>query len=241
MLSMEGWREYFVSLPDGLEKLHHDTLPSEAYLGIAGLTGLTAWGGMLGLARVGKDDTVLVTAAGGAVGSAACQFAKLSGATVIGCAGGSNKANFLRELGVDKVVDYKEAADLDAAFATAAPDGISVHFESVGGPFLAAGLNVARPKARIVLCGLIRSFAGEVQTFPGNLMRVIRQRWSINGLSAGDFMAEMPRFRTQVADWLQTGGLKMHNTIDRGIENAPGALLKLMSGENIGKMLVRLD
>jgi NADPH-dependent curcumin reductase CurA len=239
--SMEGWRERFTISASDVQPIAPNGLPPETYLGIAGMPGLTAFSGIVRLANVTEDDVVLVTAAAGAVGSTVCQLAKLKGATVIGVAGGKQKADFLREIGVDQAIDYREARDLDGAIAQAAPNGTTVHFENVGGPFLAAGLNAARPAARIVLCGLIRSFAGEEQTLPGNLMRVIRQRWRIYGLSSGDYMGEMPAFRAQIAEWIKAGKIRWRATIDHGIEKAPAALLKIMSGENIGKMLIAFE
>ena len=239
--SMEGWRERFVIAANEVQVITPADIPAEAYLGVAGMTGLTAFGGMIRLANVTKGDVVLVTAAAGAVGSTACQLAKLNGATVIGIAGGAKKTEFLREIGVDHAIDHRATTDLAAALAKAAPEGTSVHFENVGGQFLAAGLDVARPKARIVLCGLIRSFAGEEQRLPGNLMRVVRQRWHIMGLSSGDYMGEMPAFQAQMAAWIKAGKIRWKATIDRGIENAPAALLKIMSGENIGKMLIAFE
>jgi NADPH-dependent curcumin reductase CurA len=239
--SMEGWRECFNIGAQEVQLIAPDGIPPEAYLGIAGMPGLTAFGGIIRLAKVTKDDVVFVTAAAGAVGSTVCQLAKLEGATVIGAAGGKEKAEFLREIGVDHVIDYRAEQNIEEALSRAAPGGTSIHFENVGGPLLAAGLNVARPQARIVLCGLIRTFAGEEQTLPGNLMRVIRQRWRILGLSSGDFMGEMQEFRAQMATWIKSGKIRWKATIDHGIENAPAALLKIMSGENIGKMLIAFE
>ncbi len=239
--SMEGWRERFTISSAEVQKISPEGIPPETYLGVAGMPGLTAFGGMVRLANVARGDVVVVTAAAGAVGSTACQLAKLNGATVIGIAGGREKVAFLRQIGVDHAIDYRAVGDLRLALSQAAPQGTSVHFENVGGPYLAAGLDVARPGARIILCGLIRSFAGEEQTLPGNLMRVIRQRWRICGLSSGDYMGEMQSFRTQMADWIKAGQIRWKATIDRGIENAPAALLKIMSGENIGKMLIAFE
>jgi NADPH-dependent curcumin reductase CurA len=239
--SMEGWRECFTINAGDVQRIDPADLPPETFLGIAGMPGLTAFGGIVRLAKVTAGDVVFVTAAAGAVGSTVCQLAKLEGATVIGAAGGEGKAQFLREIGVDHVIDYRATPNIEDALRNSAPQGISIHFENVGGEFLAAGLNVARPHARIVLCGLIRSFAGEEQLLPGNLMRVIRQRWQIYGLSSGDFMGEMQDFRTKMADWIKSGRIKSKATIDHGIENAPAALLKLMSGDNIGKMLIAFE
>jgi NADPH-dependent curcumin reductase CurA len=238
---MEGWRESFTIDASDVQLIKPDGIPPEAYLGIAGMPGLTAFGGIVRLANVTRGDVVCVTAAAGAVGSTVCQLAKLEGATVIGVAGGESKAQFLREIGVDHVIDHRATPNIDEALSRAAPGGTTIHFENVGGSLLAAGLNVARPQARIVLCGLIRSFAGEEQFFPGNLMRVIRQRWRIYGLSSGDFMGEMENFRALMAERIRSGKIQWRATIDHGIENAPAALLKLMSGNNVGKMLIALD
>jgi len=241
VLSLDGWREAFNTPAKDLERLAPGRLPPQAYLGVGGLTGLAAYAGVTKVLDVKAGETLLVTAAAGAVGSTACQIAKIRGATVIGSAGGPEKAAFLEELGVDGVIDYKAEPDLDAALARVAPQGVDAVFENVGGAHLAAGLNAAKPFARVLLCGLMTGMAGGApEPVPTNLMRVVRQRIRIEGFSAGDHFGDLPTLRAQLADWLDAGQLRLRDTVADGIEAAPGALLGLATGGNVGKMLVKL-
>jgi NADPH-dependent curcumin reductase CurA len=156
--SMFGWRERFNTPANTVEKLDTLGLPPQAFLGVAGVTGLTAWGGLLKIAALKSGDVVFVSAAAGAVGSVACQIAKLKRHTVIGSAGGANKCAFLRDIGVDHVIDYKATSNLTDALLRAAPNGIDVYFDNVGGNHLEAALAAANRFARFVLCGMISQY-----------------------------------------------------------------------------------
>ena len=158
VLSMMGWREAFNAAADSLQKLDA-SLPAEAYLGVAGLTGFTSYIGLLKVAKVQAGETIFVSAASGAVGSVVCQIAKLKGAHVIGSAGGSEKCGFLREIGVDAAIDYKSAPDLTEALRAAAPNGLDIYFDNVGGQHLDAALAIAKPRARFALCGMISRYS----------------------------------------------------------------------------------
>lgn len=239
VLSMMGWREAFNAPAEALQKVDADRLPGEAYLGVAGLPGLTAWIGVTEIADVKEGDVVFVSAASGAVGTVACQIAKLRGATVIGSAGGPEKCAYLREIGVDRVIDYKAVHDLTAALREAAPDGIDVYFENVGGAHLEAALEVARPFARFAICGMITQYDPTVPG-PANIAATIRKRLTIRGYVVSDHFGRMPEFVAEMSGWIETGKVVWRQSVDEGIEAAPGAFLKLFSGENFGKMLVRL-
>lgn len=239
VISMMGWREAFNASADALQKVDTARLPGEAYLGVAGLPGLTAWIGVTEIAGVKEGDVVFVSAASGAVGSVACQIAKILGATVIGSAGGAEKCAYLREIGVDRVIDYKAVDDLTAALREAAPDGIDVYFENVGGAHLEAALEVAKPFARFAICGMITQYDPTVPG-PANIAAVIRKRISIKGYVVSDHFGRMPEFVAAASAWIDAGRLTWRASVDEGIEAAPGAFLKLFSGENFGKMLVRL-
>jgi NADPH-dependent curcumin reductase CurA len=242
--SFFGWREAF-NVPGDLpaQALHRiDTthLAPEYYLGIAGVPGLTAYVAMLEIAKVGEGDIVFISSAAGAVGLVAAQIAKLKGATVIGSAGGQKKCDYLLTIGVDQVIDYKAVPDLTAALRQAAPKGIDVYLDSVGGPHLEAALVAARPFARFAMCGMIASYNGASPAVR-NLEMIVGKRLRLQGFIVSDHLALMPKFYADLAGWVATGQVTATQTVDHGIENAPAAFLKLFSGENLGKMLVKLS
>ncbi|HXQ47306.1 MAG TPA: NADP-dependent oxidoreductase, partial [Caulobacteraceae bacterium] len=156
--SFFGWREAFNAPAGALEKLETHGLPPQAFLGAAGMPGLTAYVGLLKIAALKDGDVVFVSAAAGAVGQIVCQIAKLKGHTVIGSAGGAEKIAYLKEIGVDHAIDYKAEKDLTAALLRAAPGGIDVYFDNVGGSHLEAALMAAKPFARFALCGMIAGY-----------------------------------------------------------------------------------
>lgn len=241
VLSMLGWREGFTAPAGALTRLETFDLPPPAFLGAAGMPGLTAWVGMLKIAEIKARDVVFVSGAAGAVGSVACQIAKIKGCTVVGAAGGAKKAAFLREIGVDAAIDYRAEPDVKAALARAAPKGIDVYFDNVGGDHLEAALAAARPFARFAECGMI-SLYNDAEPAPGpsNMPMVIGKRLRLQGFIVSDHLSETPAFLRDMAGWVREGRLTWRETVDEGIESAPGAFLKLFRGENIGKMLVRL-
>ncbi len=241
VVSMFGWREAFNAPADapGMMKVDTTKLAPEMYLGVAGLTGLTAYLGMLDVAKVREGDVVFISAAAGAVGSVACQIAKLQGATVIGSAGGAEKGEFVRSLGVDAVIDYKAEKDLTAALGRVAPEGISVYFDNVGGAHLEAALAVAKPYARFAMCGMIEGYNDGGAPVQG-LANIVKKRLRLEGFIVSDHFDQVPRFLGQMVPWIASGKVKSAQTVDEGIEQAVGAFLKLFQGGNVGKMLVKL-
>ena len=239
--SMLGWREAFNAPAVQLQKIDARGAPPQASLGVAGLPGLTAWIGLTQVARVKESDVVFVSAAAGAVGQVACQIAKLKGATVIGSAGGAEKCAWVKEIGADEVIDYKAESDLTAALTRAAPKGIDVYFENVGGAHLEAALNAARPFARFAMCGMISQYNDtEPRPGPSNLSLIVGKRLELKGFIVSDHFARQGEFAAEMGGWIRGGRMRWRETVDEGIEAAPGAFLKLFAGENIGKMLVRL-
>ncbi len=240
-----GWKEYYLSSGRGLMKVDPAMAPLSAYLGVLGMPGMTAYVGLMRIGELKEGDTVLVSAAAGAVGSIACQIARARGCRVIGIAGGEGKCAWLKsELGVDETVDYKAAADfqaLQAAFDKACPGGVDVYFENVGGDLLTAALNVMKPFGRIVMCGLISVYNAETpQPGPWNLFHVVAKRLKMQGFIVSDHNDVLPQFTADMAGWLKEGRIKYKETVYEGIEKAPEAFLGLFSGANTGKMLVRL-
>lgn len=247
--SMFGWREAFNVAPKAmaapgmaaLTKIDTHGLPPQAFLGILGMPGMTAYAGLLRVAALKEGDVVFVSAAAGAVGSVVCQIAKLKGHTVIGSAGGAEKVAFLKSIGVDHVIDYKATPDVVAELAKAAPKGIDVYFENVGGVHLEAAINSARPFARFALCGMISQYNETgTPTGPANIIQAVGKSLRLEGFIVSNHYDLYPAFVKDMAAWIGAGKLQWKETIEDGIEHAPEAFIKLFTGENLGKMLVKL-
>jgi NADPH-dependent curcumin reductase CurA len=236
-----GWREGFNAPAAAVQKLDAMGLPPQTFLGAAGMPGLTAYAGLLKIAALKDGDVVFVSGAAGAVGSMVVQIAKAKGHTVIGSAGGPEKVAFLKEIGVDHAIDYKAEKDLTAALARAAPEGIDVYFDNVGGDHLVAALNAARPFARFALCGAISMYnATELPPGPPNLMLMVGKQLRMEGFIVSSSWDMMPAFHRDLAQWVKEGKVTWKETVFEGIEKAPEAFLGLFKGENLGKMLVKL-
>ena len=239
VLHMAGWRDEAVLPAQALTKLPNLGVEPQAFLGNLGLTGGTAYFGLLEAAQAKQGDIVFVSAAAGAVGSAVVQIAKAKGMTVIGSAGGAEKCEFVRSLGADAVVDYK-AQPILKGLAGAAPQGIDVYFDNVGGEHLDAAFALARKDARFAICGMIEGYnAAEPMCFRF-IMRVIAMRIRVQGFIYTDYMARMGEFHRDMAGWIASGEVKARDTVLEGLEKTPEAFLGLFSGANTGKMLVKL-
>jgi NADPH-dependent curcumin reductase CurA len=239
--SFFGWREAFNAPAGAVQKLDTFGLPPQAFLGVAGMPGLTAYVGLLKVGALKDGDVVFVSAAAGAVGQVVCQIAKLKGHTVIGSAGGPDKVAYLKGLGVDHVIDYKAEKDLTAALMRAAPNGIDVYFENVGGAHLEAALTAANPFARFALCGMISQYnATDLGEGVRGLIQAVGKQLRLEGFIVSSYFDQMPAFVQDMAGWIAEGKVKWEETVEHGIERAPDAFLKLFKGENLGKMLVKL-
>ena len=236
---MAGWRDEAVVSARTAQKLPDLGAPPERFLGVLGVTGITAYFGLLDAAQAKPGDIVFVSAAAGAVGSVVVQVAKAKGMTVIGSAGGADKCEFVRSLGADQVVDYK-AGPILKGLAAAAPDGIDVYFDNVGGDHLDAALALARNNARFAICGMIEGYNSAQPTSLRFIMRVIAARIMMKGFIVFDYFPRMAEFYSDMAPWVASGAVKSRETVVDGLENMPDAFLGLFKGENIGKMLVRL-
>lgn len=239
VMHMLGWREQTAGPAEAFNKVPDLGVGDEQWLGNLGLTGATAYFGLLRVAEAKEGDLVFVSAAAGAVGSAVVQIAKAKGMTVIGSAGGPEKCAFVRELGADQAIDYK-AGPIVKSLAAAAPDGIHVYFDNVGGDHLDAAFAVARQHARFAICGMIEGYnKGEPMEFR-YIMRVIAARIMLKGFIFTDYMGEMGDFYRDMGEWIRTGRVKSRETVHEGLEEMPAAFLGLFKGENMGKMLVKL-
>jgi NADPH-dependent curcumin reductase CurA len=241
-----GWREHAVldaAATDGAGRIDPALAPLPTWLGLLGQTGFTAYVGLTRIAGVRPGDTVLVSAGAGAVGSAAGQFARLLGADrVIGTAGGPHKCALLvEEFGYDAAADYRDEPVRDA-LARLAPDGVDVYFDNVGGEQLAAALHALRPGGRVALCGMMSQFGGERRSADINqLIQAVLKRLTLRGFIVRDHDDLRPEFESRVAGWLRSGEVTARETVMEGLDNAAPALLSLLAGGNVGKMLVRLD
>ncbi|MFC3500407.1 NADP-dependent oxidoreductase [Micromonospora krabiensis] len=236
-----GWREYALVDARSARVVDPDLAPVTAYLGVLGMTGLTAYAGLLDVAAMRPGETVFVSAAAGAVGSLVGQIATLKGAArVVGSAGSAEKVARLRSLGFDAAFDYHDGPVRDGLRA-AAPEGIDVYFDNVGGDHLEAAISALRPHGRVAICGMISQYnSAEPPAAPRNLAMVIGKRLTLRGFLVGDHEPLREQFVREMSGWLREGRLSYDETVVDGIENAPAAFLGLLRGENLGKMLVRL-
>jgi NADPH-dependent curcumin reductase CurA len=236
---MGGWRDEAVVPANMAKKLPDLGAPPELFLGVLGVTGMTAYFGLLDAAAASHGDIVFVSAAAGAVGSAVVQIAKAKGMTVIGSAGGEEKCDFVRSLGANQVVDYK-AGPILKGLAAAAPDGIDVYFDNVGGDHLDAAFALARNNARFAICGMIEGYnAREPMSFRF-IQRIIAARIQLKGFLVFDYLPRAAEFYAEMGPWLANGTVKSRETVVEGLERMPEAFLGLFEGANVGKMLVRL-
>jgi NADPH-dependent curcumin reductase CurA len=237
-----GWRTHALVDARHAAKVDPAAAPLSTYLGVLGMTGLTAYAGLFDVAQLKEGDTVFVSGAAGAVGSVAGQLAKLKGAErVIGSAGSDDKVEHLtEELGFDAAFNYKKGPVAEQ-LAEAAPEGIDVYFDNVGGEHLEAAIESANLHARFAICGMISSYnATEPPAAPRNLGKIIGKRLTLRGFLVGDHYHLQQRFLAEVAPLVKGGRLRHRETVVEGIRNAPQAFLDMLSGANTGKMLVRL-
>jgi NADPH-dependent curcumin reductase CurA len=240
--SMNGFRQYFVADVKGLTKLNAAGMPLVAYMSVMGLTGLTAYGGLLVIGALKEGENVFVSAAAGAVGSIAAQIAKIKGCYVIGSAGSDDKCRWLKnELGLDAVINYK-SGELRTSLKAAAPKGIDVYFDNVGGEHLNAALPRMNALGRIAVCGMISAYNnfGAVSEPVTTLSNIIYNRVTIRGFVFYEFESKRAQFLSDMKGWIKDGRIKYRTTIANGIETAPNALIGLFTGANTGKMVVQL-
>jgi len=240
VVGMGGWQRYAVSDGAMLRVVDAKAVPIQAYLGSLGMPGVTAWYGLNRIIAPKAGETVLVSAATGAVGSVVGQLAKLAGARTVGVAGGPEKCAYaIKELGYDACVDHKSpnfAAQLTAAF----PNGIDGLFENVGGEPFQLAMGRINDFARIAICGLIASYEGALTTLPDMRIFLIK-RFKMEGFIVSDHMDLWPKAIGELVSLAAAKKLTWRETIREGLENTPQALIDLLHGQNFGKMLVRVD
>jgi NADPH-dependent curcumin reductase CurA len=235
------WADYVTLSTHEATPVSVGDLPASTALGVLGMPGRTAYFGTRAVAQPQPGDTMVVSAAAGAVGSVVGQLAKLAGARVVGTAGSDEKVAWLRELGFDAAIHYRARDDYHAALAEAAPDGVDVYFDNVGGPLTDAVFDHLNTDARVAVCGQIALYnAEERPTGPRKLGKLIETRARVEGFLVSDFAA---RFETATADlrrWVSEGDIDYRETVTDGLEQAPDAFVGLFDGENIGKQVVNV-
>ncbi|MCH4564590.1 NADP-dependent oxidoreductase [Halomonas sp. EGI 63088] len=239
---MAGWRDIAQLPGDQVEPLPSIEVPEQAYLGVLGMPGMTAWTGLNRIAEMRDGDNVLVSAASGAVGSLAVQLAKARGGTVVGIAGAPEKLEWLESHGI-KAVSYRDrdTRQLTEALTATCPEGFDVYYENVGGVCLEAALNTLRTGGRIAVCGMIAHYnAEEPAPGPSNLAMLLIRRLRMQGFIIFDHWADYPRFLEEVGPRVARGEIDYTETVEEGLERTPDAFLALFEGANTGKMLVRL-
>jgi NADPH-dependent curcumin reductase CurA len=240
--SMFGVQRFAVSDGRGVRRVDTSLAPAPVHLSVLGMTGLTAYFGLLDVGRPEAGDTVVVSGAAGAVGSVAGQIARIKGCRTIGIAGGPEKCAWLvDELGFDVAIDYKQG-DLRAELRRHAPDGVDVYFDNVGGDTLDEVLRQIARGARIVICGAISGYnAEQPPAGPANYLQLLVERASMSGFIVFDFAARYDEALAQLADWLRSGQLHSREDVVRGgIEQFPEVFLRLFRGENTGKLILEL-
>ena len=235
-----GWQRYALSDGSDLRKVDPKLVPLSTYLGVVGMPGVTAWIGLLDIGQPKTGETVVVSAASGAVGSVVGQLAKLRDCRVVGIAGGPEKCDYVvKELGFDACVDHR-AQDLAKALADATPKGIDIYFENVGGPILDLVLARANPFARFPLCGMVSQYNATERYGVKNLVAAVGMRVKLQGFIVSDHMNRWPEALKELAQGVRDGKIKYRESVTQGLENAPRAFIGLLKGENFGKQLVKV-
>lgn len=242
---MHGWQQYAIARADDyrLFKIDPDNAPLSTAIGVTGMPGQTAYFGLLKVGLPAKGETVVVSAASGAVGSAVGQIAKIKGCRAVGVAGGLAKCRYVvEELGFDACVDYK-GGNLAAELAVACPGGIDIYFENVGGPVLEAVAPLLNKGARVPICGYISAYNAKSEdeiTPPSDVLDALENVPTYRFFVVSEWVDEFPEAARQLGAWVREGRLKYRETIVEGIENAPEAFLMLFTGENFGKLLIKV-
>ena len=241
---MLQWKKFQTSDGEGLQKIDPDVAPLSAYLGVLGMTGLTAYFGLTEIGKPQQGETILVSGAAGAVGSTVGQIAKIKDCTAIGIAGSDEKIDLIKnKFGFDAGINYKTTENMQEAISKAAPDGIDVYYDNVGGEILDAAMQNMNRNGRIINCGAIASYnKSETPTGPRVEGQLIKKSLSMQGFTIGnDFGDRMKEGSEQLGKWLQDGKLKHEETIVEGFDSIPQAFIDLFSGKNKGKMVVKTD
>jgi NADPH-dependent curcumin reductase CurA len=243
VLAMLPWSREFIAEGKGLQKIDSSDKHVSYHLGILGMTGLTAYFGLLDIGKPKSAETVVVSGAAGAVGMVVGQIAKIQGCHVIGIAGSDEKIKLLKEeFGFNGAINYKHAVDIKAAIAELCPDGVDIYFDNVGGEISDAVIANINKSARIIICGQISSYNdSEAPVGPRPQSALLKKSALMQGFIVGNYASRFPEGVLQLAEWLRTGKLNYKETIVKGFERLPDAFISLFEGGNTGKMLVEIE
>ena len=240
-----GWQSEMISDGRGIQaldpELYKDKIKPTSAIGLFGIPGLTAFFGLFEIGKPKQGNTVVISSAAGTVGATAGQIAKIQGCTVIGLAGSDAKCAYLKEIGFDTAINYKTAGDLTAAFKAAAPKGVDVYFDNVGGETLDAAILNMRKNGRIVVSGQISEYNTQTPRGIRHTLPFITQRLKMEGLVVYDFAVQFDEARMQMAEWVKEDKLSYREEIIEGIENTPEAFIGLFSGDSFGRRLVHVS
>jgi NADPH-dependent curcumin reductase CurA len=234
-----GVQEYAVARGKQLTRVDPRMAPLPVYLGTLGMPGMTAYFGLLDVGKAKAGDTVVVSGAAGAVGQVVGQVAKIKGCRVVGIAGGGDKCDYLRSIGFDAAIDYKNE-DVKAALKQHCPKGVDVYFDNVGGEILDAVLTQLAMHARIVICGAISQYNEATMKGPANYMSLLVNRATMQGMVVFDYASRYAEAAKEMATWMASGQLKTREHIVEGLETFPDTLAKLFTGENTGKLVLKV-
>jgi NADPH-dependent curcumin reductase CurA len=243
VVGMLPWSREFIVEGKGLQKIDASNAHPSYYLGILGMTGLTAYFGLMEIGKPKQAETVVVSGAAGAVGMVVGQIAKIQGCHVTGIAGSDDKIKLLKEeFGFDGAINYKQAADIKAAISELCPNGVDIYFDNVGGEISDAVIANINKGARIIICGQISTYNDmKAPVGPRPQSALLRKSALMQGFIVGNYASRFPEGVLQLAEWLRTGKLNYRETIVKGFERLPDAFISLFSGENTGKMLVEVE
>jgi len=239
VIGILGVQEYAVARAKQLTKVDPGLVPLPVYLGTLGMPGMTAYFGLLEVGKATAGDTVVVSGAAGAVGQVVGQVAKIKGCRVVGIAGGRDKCDYLRSIGFDAAIDYKNE-DVKAALKQHCPKGVDVYFDNVGGEILDAVLTQLAMHARIVICGAISQYNEATMKGPTNYLSLLVNRATMQGMVVFDYASRYGEAAKEMAGWMASGQLKTREHIVEGIETFPDTLAKLFTGENTGKLVLKV-
>ena len=235
------WKEYQTTTGNGLNKVNKEAAPLTAYLGVLGLTGITAYLGLKKIGDLKAGETLLVSGAAGAVGSVVGQIGKIMGCKVVGIAGSDEKIERIKDFGFDAGINYKTASDMKKAIAAACPNGVDVYFDNVGGEILDAALANINKFGRVINCGAISLYNAEKTPLgPRHEGTLIKKSVLMKGFTVLDYVKDFGPAINQLSTWLKDGKLKYSETVLEGFENIPQAFLDLFEGKNKGKMIVKV-
>ena len=242
VISNYGWRDNFVCNDKNIEKINNNEIPLQKFLGPLGMTGHTAYIGLFKIAQIKKNQTILVSSAGGSVGSTVCQIAKILGCKVIASTGSDEKVSWLKnKLNVDHAFNYKKVDNLVLYLKELSPEGYDLYFDNVGGDFLEAAIFRMKNFGKIIICGRI-SQMNETKPSSGikNMAHVLVKRLTIRGFLIFDHLEDIENFRNDMTQWVINKKIISKETVVEGLQNAPQAFIDLLDGKNIGKMLVKI-